>query len=267
MNLLVPLLYLLAVILYAVAFLQSETKVERAKRYALYLAAGVHLLYLCLLAWAHQSLPILSVYQVMSTIALTLIVTYLFIELATGESSTGAFVVSVALVFQALSSMFVSVAVPVETSVTSPVLALHIIAALLGYSAISIAGIYGLLYMALLRQIQTNRFGTLFERLPNLETLEKMSLYAVRFGFFFLTLAFIMGALWIPESQGRFSFKDAKLLGLIVVWLIYGINILLRERLGWQGKRTAVMLALSFLFSFLAITALNFFSPRFHHLN
>lgn len=267
LNLLLPLLYLAVLGLYAADFFNSTPRLQQSKRYVLYLTVGLHFLYLALQTFLHRSLPIAGLYQAMSTIALTLTVAYLFIEFSTQESSTGAFVLGVAFLFQMLSSLLVSVSISVEARVSSPMLAMHILAALLGYSAISIAGVYGVLYIALFRQIQMNRFGMLFERLPNLETLEKMSLYAVRFGFVFLSLAFIMGALWIPESQGRFRFGDAKLLGLIVVWLVYGISLLLRARLGWQGKRMAMMLALSFLFSFLAITALNFFSPRFHHLN
>jgi ABC-type transport system involved in cytochrome c biogenesis permease subunit len=73
--------------------------------------------------------------------------------------------------------------------------------------------------------------------------------------------------MWIPHSQGRFHFTDAKLIGLIMVWLIYGISLLLRERLGWQGQRMAVLFTLGFLFSFLSMTVLNLFSPRFHSLN
>ncbi len=266
-NFVLPLLYLIAAMLYIADFFKSDFTLARLKRYMLLFAAGTHFTYLCLLTLFYQALPIANVYQLMTTVALTLIVVYLFIEITTSESSTGGFIALTALVFQTISSLFMLSHIPSDMSVTSPLLSFHIIAAILGYSAIVIAGVYSSLYMLLFRQIQVNRFGAFFEHLPNLETLETMSLRAVLFGFIFLTFAFIAGVLWIPESQGRFSFRDAKLIGLIMVWLIYGISLLLRERLGWQGKRMALLLTLGFLFSFLSITALNLFSPRFHSLN
>lgn len=266
-NFFLPLLYLLAAMLYIADFFKRDLVSARLKRYALLFAASAHFIYLFLLTLFHRAPPIANVYQLMTTVALTLVVVYLFIEISTGESSTGGFMTLAALVFQTISSLFM-LSLPASTSVgASALLSFHIIAAILGYSAIATAGVHSLLYILLFRQIQVNRFGAFFERLPNLETLETMSLRAVLFGFIFLSLAFIAGVLWIPESQGRFSFADAKLIGLIMVWLIYGISLLLRERLGWQGKRMAVLLALGFLFSFLSITALNLFSPRFHSLN
>jgi len=266
-NFCLPWLYVLVFVLYIVEFFKSNTFLQRAKRYALAAVSGIHFIHLVLLTLFYGSLPIANVYQLLTTVAFTLVIVYLFIELSTGESSTGSFMLLAALTFQSISSLFLFSASPTELNVRSPLLSLHIITAILGYSSVAIAGVYSSLYMALFCQIRANRFGTLFDRLPNLETLEKMSLHAVRIGFIFLSFAFIAGVMWIPHSQGRFHFTDAKLIGLIMVWLIYGISLLLRKRLGWQGQRMAVLFTLGFLFSFLSMTVLNLFSPRFHSLN
>jgi ABC-type transport system involved in cytochrome c biogenesis permease subunit len=261
---LLPLCYLVATGFYAAEFFNPSAQLKSLKRNALYFTAAAHFVYLSLLTVQNGFPPIASVFQLMTTIAFTLVLTYLFIELSTGESSTGSFVLAAALAFQSLSSVLISETVSPDASLKNPVLQLHIISAILGYGAIAIAGVYSLLYIVMLRQIQTNKFGTVFERLPNLETLETMSIRAVGFGFTFLTIAFLSGAAWIPQSGGRFTFGDAKLIGLIMVWAIYGASLLLRQRLGWQGKRMAVMLTIGFLFSFLSMTVMNFFSSRFH---
>ncbi|MBC8042590.1 MAG: cytochrome c biogenesis protein CcsA, partial [Rhizobacter sp.] len=144
-----------------------------------------------------------------------------------------------------------------------PVLQLHIVAALLGYSAITIAGIYSLLYILLQRDIESNRFSVLFERLPNLESLEKLSTVAVIFGFVFLTAAIATGLIWLPQSKSM-SFIEPKLLGTLVVWAMYGAGLFLRRQFGWQGRRMAVMLVALFGVAMFSITALNLFSSRFH---
>jgi ABC-type uncharacterized transport system permease subunit len=174
-NFCLPLLYLVAFVLYITEFFKNDFALLRAKRYALAAVSVIHFMYLGLLTFFYGSLPIANVYQLMTTIAFTLVVVYLFIELSTGESSTGSFMLLAALTFQSISSLFLFSASPAALSVSSPLLSLHIITEILGYSAVAIAGVYSSLYMVLLRQIQANRFGTLFDRLPNLETLENES--------------------------------------------------------------------------------------------
>jgi len=258
----VPLAYAGATFSYCADFFWKLHWATSVKRPLLFLTAILHLVYLNLLVAENGYLPIASLFQLMSVIAFTLLITYLFIELSTGVIETGFFVLSVALLFQLISSWFIDDVGAVSDSLRSPILSLHIVSALLGYSAIAIAGIYSLLYLLLLKQIQSNRFGILFERLPNLELFEKMSYNAVMFGFFFLTVAFVAGALWIPRTN--ISVIDFKLIGTIIVWAVYGVGLLFQKRLALQGKRMAVMLISGFLFAFLSMTVLNFFSSRFH---
>jgi ABC-type uncharacterized transport system permease subunit len=259
----VPLSYACATVAYAADFFWKINWATALKRPAAFLTAIIHLIYLHILMAQNGYAPIASVFQLMTTIAFLLLVVYLFIELTTDVLETGFFVLSVALIFQLISSLFIEDAVKVSESLKNPILSLHIISALIGYCAMAIAGIYSLLYLVLLRQIQTNRYGVLFERLSNLELFEKMSYNAVLFGFFFLTVAFIAGVIWIPQTDD-FSLADFKLIGTILVWAIYGAGILFRKPLELQGKRMAVMLISGFIFAFLSMTVLNFFSSRFH---
>ncbi|MCS6988515.1 MAG: cytochrome c biogenesis protein [Chloroherpetonaceae bacterium] len=261
-SLATPLAYIGATTAYGADFFWKMEWASAMKRPLLFLTAIVHLVYLHLLVAQSGYPPIASVFQLMSTIAFTLLVAYVFIELSTGVTETGFFALSVALTFQLVSSWFIEDAPPSNENLKNPILALHVVSALLGYGAMAIAGVYSLLYLMLLKQIQTNQFGILFERLPNLELFEKMSYNAVLFGFFFLTVAFVAGAIWIPNSN--ISLVDFKLIGTIVVWAVYGAGLLFRNRLALRGKRMAVMLISGFLFAFLSMTVLNFFSSRFH---
>jgi ABC-type uncharacterized transport system permease subunit len=261
-SLALPLVYAGATVAYGADLFWKFRWATVAKRPLLFFTTLLHLVYLSVLVAENGYLPIASVFELMSVIAFTLLVTYTFIELSTGILETGFFVLSVALLFQLVSSWFIEEVGAVRDTLRNPILSVHIISALLGYSAIAIAGIYSLLYLLLLKQIQSNRFGILFERLPSLELFEKMSYSAVMFGFFFLTVAFVAGAVWIPRTN--ISVIDFKLIGTIIVWAVYGVGLLFQKRLALQGKRMAVMLISGFLFAFLSMTVLNFFSSRFH---
>jgi ABC-type uncharacterized transport system permease subunit len=266
LKVLLPFAYCFTTVCYFLDFFRSENGANwfsKTKRYALLATATLHLIYLAALTIHNAVPPVASLFQVMTMIAFTLTVTYLFIEFSTQITGTGSFVLSVAALFQLVSSFLISESFAASAATESAVLQLHIITALLGYSAIAVAGIYSLLYLLLFRQIQSNQYGIFFERLPGLEVFESMSYKAVVLGFVSLTLAFIAGALGVPKSV-MFSFSDPKLIGLIAVWAIYGAGMLWRKQLGLYGKRMAVMLISGFLFAFLSMTALNFFSSRFH---
>ncbi|MCL4550393.1 MAG: cytochrome c biogenesis protein, partial [Bacteroidetes bacterium] len=80
-------------------------------------------------------------------------------------------------------------------------LGLHVISALLGYSGIIISAVYGVLFWLLYRNLKENKFGLIFNRLPSLEILEKLSFYAAVIGFILLTLAIVIGIICLPQFE------------------------------------------------------------------
>lgn len=262
LTLSVTLSYAAAALAYALHFFQENAAAATLKRPAFWVTVAVHLLALGVMTHEQGYPPIASVQEILTTIALTLSLTYLFIELATGASETGMFVLSVAFVFQLFSTVITRPELAPDASLQSWVLELHIVTALLGYSAVAIAGIYSWLYLLLQRDIDSSRFGLLFRRLPDLETMEKLSAVAVRFGFACLTVAIISGVWWLPQSD--LSLGEPKLIGTIAVWAMYGAGLLLKRPLGWQGRRMATLLVFGFFLAFISMTVLNLFSSRFH---
>ncbi|MBC8043031.1 MAG: cytochrome c biogenesis protein CcsA, partial [Rhizobacter sp.] len=163
---LVPLFYFASAMLYAATFFGNVEDAKTFRRPALATAVTLHLIYLALHTALTGRLPIANVYEITTLIAFTLALVYLFIEWRTGVGETGFFVITVAFLFQVYSSLFIAAESAAPAALLAPVLQLHIVAALLGYSAITIAGIYSLLYILLQRDIESNRFSVLFERLP-----------------------------------------------------------------------------------------------------
>ncbi len=94
----------------------------------------------------------------------------------------------------------------------------------------------------------------LAKRLAEASKLDRMAQALTLFGFPFMTLILITGAIWAHEAWGRYWGWDPKETTSLVTWLIYAAYIHARRLPGWAGKRAAVICVVGFfsvLFTYL----------------
>ena len=185
----------------------------------------------------------------------------------TKTTGTGFFVLVLAFLFQACSSLFIKDLTDITPILRSNLLGFHVSAALLGYTAISLSAVYGLLYLMLYHEIKSSRFGVIYSRLPNLETLEKMNHKAVVFGFLMLTISMVVGLFWLPRAFEGVSLLDPKLIGTLVIWMLYGGGLYAKRVFGWQGRKSMILSIVGFGFAFLSMTVVNLYLSGFHTFN
>jgi ABC-type transport system involved in cytochrome c biogenesis permease subunit len=260
----VPLLYVTAVVVYGLAFFTDVRWVERVKTSVLAVSILCHAVYLALRTVLFDHPPITSVFEIMTVLAASIAVGYLYIEVRTRASATGFFILTIALAFQATSSIFIAPPAIIPDYLHSLVLGFHVSAALLGYTALSLSAAYGFLYLMLYHEIKSSRFGLIYNRLPNLEMLETMSHKAEVFGFVTLGVAIGIGLLWLPRVFTQFSYWDPKLVGSLVIWSLYAAALGAKKRLGWQGRKTMIISLVAFSFVFLSMTVINLYLSGFH---
>ncbi|TCD48595.1 cytochrome c biogenesis protein CcsA [Chlorobium sp. N1] len=260
----VSMLYIGTTFLYAAHFFRDWQPAKKYKQPALLLTLLTHLVYLGLLTSIEGYRIGYSTFNIMTMVALTLTTTYFFIEFTTKSDKTGFFVIAFATGAELISSIMTAQAPGDGQIFTGIGMGVHLVAAIFGFSAIAIAGLYSILYLLLFRQIQRNRFELLFQRLPNLEVLERLIMHAVAFGFIFLSVTLFAGMLEQNATGGAINILDPKLITLIAIWLIYGVSIFIRPLLGWDIKHMAYLLIFLFVFITLLITLMTVFSPTFH---
>ena len=261
---LVPILYLVSVALYAVAFFGSNPAAERYKSSFLFATVVIHILYLVIRTVAFDHPPITTVFEIMSVLAASIAIGYAYIELRTKARNTGFFILVLALVFQTVSSLYIKDLTEIAPILRSRLLGFHVSAALLGYTAISLSAVYGFLYLMMYHEIKSSRFGLIYNRLPNLEMLEKMSHKSEVFGFWTLSVAIAIGLFWLPRAFESFSYWDPKLIGTMVIWSLYAIALAAKRTLGWQGRKTMIISLIGFGFVFLSMTVINLYLSGFH---
>jgi ABC-type transport system involved in cytochrome c biogenesis permease subunit len=263
-NNLLPFLYVFSFIIYFYDFMKGGKQFANSKRLFLFLTLLIHLIYLVLRTIAFDHMPITNVFEIFTVLAFSISFSYFILELLTDVRGTGPFIIVISIVFQVISSVFIEDLVQVKDILRSNLLGVHVISALLGYSGITISAVYGFLYLTLYKEIKLNKFGLIFNRLPNLEILEKLSFFGAVFGFVLLTLAIIIGVIWLPRAFPDFSYVDPKLIGTSIVWLLYGIGIISKIMGKWRGKKVVSLSIVGFIIAIVSTMFTNFISRSFH---
>ncbi|MFH1763344.1 MAG: cytochrome c biogenesis protein CcsA [Gemmatimonadota bacterium] len=272
LNVLLPLGYLLAALAYLVVFLESP---EWAKTWATRVLAsvvGAHVAYLLLATLTYQHVPVANDWEGFTFIAFAMAVVYLALEWRWEDKATGVFLMVPVLFFQVLSSAFVTHTREVDEILRSPLFAVHVTAALLGYVALSVAAVYGAMYALLYRELKKHRVGLIFRRLPNLETLSRLNMGAVFFGWIGLTLAILLGSLWAGELTARgwlegSFYTDPKFLLTVALWVLYGLTLGGRYLFRWPNRQLAYLSIAAFLLLLSSSLAVNLFLPSFHQFS
>lgn len=108
---------------------------------------------------------------------------------------------------------------------------------LLSYAALTVAGVYGLLYLILYRLMKKRRVGFLFSRLPSLDRLEKKAAVANVVGLVTLTLGLGVGVIGFSYLRGGIPYTDAKFVIALLLWLLFAFESIVRRFYGWNGIR------------------------------
>ncbi len=264
LNWILPFSYLVTVIVYTTAFFSKKQAARKFKTPLLLITLTIHLVYLISRTIFLDHPPIITVFDMFCLLAFAIAASYRVIEIITGLKNTGVLILTLALIFQTISSIFIEDVLEVPPQLRSYILGIHVLSALIGYSAFTIAAVYGLLYLVQYNNLKSKKMGVFFDRLPNLEHLEQLTRLSILFGFVLLSIAIVIGILWLPVVIDNYSIFDPKLVGSIIVWIIYGVGLFLIR--GGRGSGMQIMrFAISaFVIILISLTLLNLYFKTFH---
>jgi len=242
-NWLLPLLYVAVLISYCAAFFLRTR--AHSPNFWLIPVIAVHLLFFALRALYLDSPIQVKGYEMLSILALSTATVYCVVEFASHDRRTGMFVFLLVFLFQYTSSVFFSRALAGPTAAQFSWERLHIVPAILAYTGFTISAVYGLLHLTAGRNLKRHRIGVLFDRLPPLELLGKMSWHALLFGFVFMTVAVVTGIIISRQGdiQGGAGIWDPKtgikmLIGLVAC-IMYIVAILGRLVRKWSSSKVS----------------------------
>lgn len=264
LNIALPVLYLFAFGVYAYDFFAEKNLLINAKRIFLFITLFVHIFYLLLRTMEYDHTPITSKFEIFSLLAFSICFSYFILELLTDIRGTGLFIIFFSVVFQTTSTLFIEHEYVVPDVLRNRLLGLHVISAMLGYSGITISAVYGVLFLMLYKNLKANKFGLIFNRLPSLEILEKLSFYSLVIGFTLLSVAIVIGVIWLPSAFPDFSYTDPKIIGTAIVWFVYGAGIASKLFANWYGKKVIIFSLSGFVFAMLSLIFTSTLANTFH---
>ena len=117
---------------------------------------------------------------------------------------------------------------------------------LLAYSAFFIAFGAGLMFIIQERELKLKRFGSIFFRLPSLDTCDAISFKSMSAGFTLLTLGMAAGIIWSRVRDGIFWHGQPIEIFSVFTWIVYLLIIQSRINAGWGGRKAAVASIIGF---------------------
>ncbi len=268
---LLTILYTVLLISYARIFTRGPVGVALLVRPILIGTVSLHFLSVLIRGIAIGACPLGSAAEFMSLVALSVAVSYLFVEVRLGERATGVFAITPAFLLQVIATVSIlgTENLPDGTeNLPDPLGAfqsVHSLAAIVGLSAVSLSNVYAILYLFLYTAIKRGRFGLFYRKMPPLDTLSDLNFVTTSGAFFALSIVIGMGA-WrafdgSPDTDVSLAQPEVILTSLL--WFLFGASIFAKRFLSLGSKRFAYTTLLGLLLM-VGIFVGGLFAPGFH---
>lgn len=260
----VTFIYGLAFILYVAAWIFKKSLPGKTATGVLIAAAAGNAAGF-VLRWAesHQMgygyVPLSNLYESLVFFALCVAVIYLVVEYRYTVRTIGVFaslVPFLAMAYASLPSVDSQIQ-PLIPALQSNWLIAHVITCFLGYAAFAIA--CGISIMYLIKSASTSPETGTVGRFPDADTMDELTHQMIAFGFLFLSVGIITGAIWADQAWGRYWGWDPKETWSLITWLIYATLLHARFMRGWEGRRIAYLSCIGFvavLFTYFGVNLL-----------
>lgn len=208
--------------------------------------------------------PFSNMYESLVFFSWTVCLLYLFVEYKYKERIVGVFatpLIFLAIAYASLSPGVESEISPLIPALKSNWLIAHVITCFLGYAGFAVA--FGFSVMYLIRPDGTESSG-LLSRLPYQGVIDELTYQMVVFGFLFLTIGIITGAVWANSAWGSYWSWDPKETWSLITWFIYASLLHLRMMRGWNGRRIAWVSIVGFMAVLFTYFGVNYFLSGLH---
>jgi ABC-type transport system involved in cytochrome c biogenesis permease subunit len=270
----VPLaLYIAALAAYAWHFARRDTASGRAATTLLVAAALSHTFVIGMMTMEAGHVPIAGATSAISTFVWLLALAYLYTEITTDERAMGIFILPLLVALQTIPALRPTTELRAPV-LESPWFGVHVSSLLFAYASFALAGVIGITYVLLFKEIKAKHLGVFYARLPSLQVLDAMNQRAIMIGWLFLTVGVIVGGVWAAEARAyaaadprvqAMSLQDPKIFLALVCWAVYSFELFAARRIGWGGRRTAYLSALGFAIVLLNFVPISYFLTKSHN--
>ena len=249
----------LAALLFATAnlFSRGQRRFANAATWVLAGSAVAQTIYIIMRWAAAGRAPFSNMFESLVLFAWTIVAVYLALQFRRKLPVLGVATALTAVLVLCYASTFEAKIEPLMPALRSNWLTIHVFTCFLGYGAVAIACLSGAGYLFATRKSAT-------PRAQMLEALEAATDKTISFGFLFLTVGIISGAVWANSAWGTYWSWDPKETWSLITWFIYAVYLHCRFMRGWRGRRAAWISVIGFASVIFTYLGVNFLLSGLH---
>lgn len=129
----------------------------------------------------------------------------------------------------------------------NPWASIHLFFILIAFTIFIMSLLIAIVYLLQEYRFKNHKYSSFWDRLPSLESLEKVHYRALYAGFIIYTAGIITGAGWSKSIKGVYIEADIKEMASLALWLFFALFLNLRIVRGWVGQRGIFISSLGFI--------------------
>nr|YP_009519268.1 cytochrome c biogenesis protein ccs1 [Codium arabicum]AYC65199.1 cytochrome c biogenesis protein ccs1 [Codium arabicum] len=188
-----------------------------------------------------------------------------FFEVYTSEKWLGILITPVTFIIFCFNTCFI----PVQFQISQPLipalqsnwLVMHVTVMLISYASL-ICG--SLLEIAFLLLFYSNLKSLISYKQTILIKLDHYSYRLISFGFPFLTLGILSGAIWANEAWGSYWSWDPKETWAFITWIVFAIYLHTRYIYNWSGFKSSILGSFGFIIIWICYIGVNLLGKGLH---
>ena len=208
--------------------------------------------------------PFSNMYESLVFFSWAIAILYIFVELKYKENIIGMFatpLIFLAIAYASLSPDISSKISPLIPALKSNWLIAHVITCFLGYAGFALAFGFSIIYFI---KPKNPDAASIFAKLPSWDLIDELTYQMVVFGFLFLTIGIITGAVWANSAWGTYWSWDPNEAWSLITWFVYAIFLHLRMMRGWHGENLAWVSIIGFMAVMFTYFGVNFLLSGLH---
>jgi len=193
--------------------------------------------------------PLSNMFESIVIFAWTIGLILLFIDLRYKIKIVSSLIALLGLLALGYASFMDKDIMPLLPALKSNWLTIHVLTCFIGYSALTAGFVSSLVILFKKKEVAK---------------LDAISHKVIAFGFLFLALGIITGAVWANSAWGTYWSWDPKETWSLITWFIYAIYLHTRFTKGWKEKKAAWLAVIGFLAMLFTYFGVNYLLSGLH---
>jgi cytochrome c-type biogenesis protein CcsB len=236
------------------------------KAATLLLALGIlaNTINLVLRGMAAQRVPFSNLYESLIIFIWGIAVCLLLCTLRWRIYLAGAVVMPLVFAMAVFSMTVDSEIAPLMPALRSNWIVYHVATAIVAYGAFAYSFALAVLYLFREHLEKKPKKSSLLDTMPDLRKLDLLIYKVIAFGFPFLVLLIVTGAIWAEKAWGQYWSWDPKETWSLVTMFVYAGFLHARYFLKWRGRTTALFAIIGFISVIFCYLGVNLLLPGLH---